>query len=255
MSSAFIIALVIGGIFALLLVGYLSNQHEKNKLERARRRSTLAERQARLASLSDTLPGQYLNVSLKQGLHELELGFIKEFLKEVPDDKKMRAREEALRDRIAEGAAYELANTTVALHSEEQVKEVRFQLESLYAQLRRAHQEGLLPAENARQWLSHLQDQLVNLYLDYFHTAGQNHLQRGLPRQARLVFERAVGLIKRQKNLQPFKERLQGFQALLEKTNRIVMEHDQKASAQASELSESMTGDDEDLWKKKQMYD
>lgn len=255
MSPAFIVALVIGGIVTLLLLGYVNNQHEKNKLERARRRAELAERQMRLASLSDGLPGQYLTAALKQGLHELELHFVQEMLKESSADKKMRAREEVLRTRIAQGSGYELANQSMAVHGEEQVKEIRFQLESLHAQIRRALKEGLLPAENGRQWLQHLQEQLVNLYLDFFHTSGQNHLQRGLPRQARLVFERAVGLIKRQKNLQPFKERLSGFQALLDKTNRIVMEHDQQAASEASALSESMTDEADDIWKKKQVYD
>lgn len=255
MSPAFIVALVIGGVVALLVLGYLSSQHEKNKLERARRRAELAERQMRLASLSDGLPGQYLTAALKQGLHELELHFVQEILKEDSADKKMRAREETLRTRIAQGSGYELANQSMAVHGEEQVKEIRFQLESLHAQMRRALKEGLLPAENGRQWLQHLQEQLVNLHLDFFHTSGQNHLQRGLPRQARLVFERAVGLIKRQKNLQPFKERLSSFQALLEKTNRIVMEHDQQAASEASALSESMTEEADDTWKKKQVYD
>ncbi len=255
MSPAIIVVLVFGGIFALLLLGYASNQREKNKLERARRRSELVERQTRLAGLSDGLPGQYLTIPLKQGLHGLELYFVQEILKDDSENSKMRARGETLRERLAQGTDYQLANPMVSIHAEEQIKEVRFQLESLHAQLRRALQEGLIPAENGRQWLYFLQEQLINLYLDFFHFSGQNHLQRGLPRQARLVFERAVGLIKRQKNLQPFKERLKSFQALLEKTNRIVMEHDQQAASQASELSEQMDADADDLWKKKQVYD
>lgn len=255
MSPAFIVALVIGGIIALLLVGYLNNQHEAKKLERARRRSELTERQTRLAALSDGVAGQYLTVPFKQALHELELAFVQQLLQEEPDNKKARSRGELLRERISQGTSYKLENAVIALHSEEQVKEMRYQLESLHAQVRRGLQEGMLPATNGQQWLYYLQEQLINLYLDFFHTAGQSHLQRGAPRQARLVFERAVGLIKRQKNLQPYKERLNAFQALLEKTDNIVMEHDQSAVSQANELSESMGESDEDLWKKKQMYD
>lgn len=256
MSPAFIIALVVVGVFALILVAYLNNQYERKKLEVARRRSGLAERQTRLASLSDGVPAQYLTPSLKQGLHQLELYFASELLKLDADNAKIRARVEALNERIGQGSAFQLSGDKLVLHSEEQIKEIRFQLESLHAQLKRAVQEGLVPASNGREWLAHLQVQLINLYLDFFHASGQSHLQRGLPRQARLVFERAVGLIKRQKNLQPFTERLQAFEALLEKTNAIVMEHDQQAVSQASELSASMTeSDDDDLWKKKQMYD
>lgn len=255
MSPAIIVALVIGGIVALLLVGYINNQYETKKLERARRRSELSDRQARLGSLSEGIPGQYLTVPFKQALHQLELVFVEKLLKEEPGNLKLKARDELLRERIGLGASYELTNSTVALHSEEQVKEIRFQLESLHAQVRRGLQEGLVAADTGRQWLYFLQEQLINLYLDFFHTTGQSHLQRGVPRQARLVFERAVGLIKRQKNLQPYKQRLDVFQELLEKANDIVMEHDQKAVSQANELSESMGDMEEDVWKKKQMYD
>lgn len=256
MSSAFIVALVVVGIFALIILGYLNNQYEKKKLEQARRRSALVDRQMRLATLSEGLPPQYLTATIKQGLHELELGFINELLKLDDSQIKLQARGEELRERISLGTAYRLPGEKLSLHSEEQVKEIRFQLESLHAQLKRAIQDGAVPVNTGRQWLAHLQEQLINLYLDFFHASGQNHLQRGQARQARLVFERAVGLIKRQKNLQPFTERLQVFDTLLQKTNAIVMAHDQSAASQASELSASMAeAEDDDLWKKKQMYD
>ena len=255
MSPAFIVALVLGGIFALLLIFYLNSQYEKNKLERARRRFELADRQMRLSALSDGLPGQYLTASFKQVLHELELHFALELLKDDAGNKKIQARAEELRERIAQGVAYVVGNSEVKLHTEEQVKEVRFQIESLHTQLRRALEEGLLPVETGRKWLAYLQEQLVTLYLDFFYLSGQNYLQRGLPRQARLMFERAVNLIKKQNNLQPFKERLQTFQSLLEKTTAIVLEHDQQAASQSSELSEIINETEDDIWKKKQLYD
>lgn len=79
MSPAYIVALVVGGVFALLLLGYASNQHEKHKLERARRRSELNERQMRLASLSDGLPGQYLHARLKQGCTNSNCNLFRKF--------------------------------------------------------------------------------------------------------------------------------------------------------------------------------
>lgn len=255
MSPASIVALVIGGIIALLLVGYISNQYEAKKLERARRRSELIDRQARLNSLSEGIPGQYLTAPFKQTLHQLELIFVEKLLKQEPANQQLKARNKLLRERLSLGEGYELSNAVVPLHSEAQVKEIRYQLENLYAQVRRAHQEGLIAADTGRQWLFFLQEQLVNLNLDFFHTAGQSYLQRAMPRQARLLFERAVGLIKRQKNLQPYQQRLDVFQRLLEKTNNIVMELDQNTVSQTNELAESMSDLDEDSWKKKQVYD
>lgn len=256
MSPVFIAGLVLFGIFALLMLGYINSQVEKKKLENARRRSDLIDRQSRLAQLSEGLPGQYLTVPFKQMLHELELVFLRGLLQVEAGDKKSLARAEELKERVNQGAAYAIGNPVVQLHSEEQLKEVRFQLESLHAQLKRAAQEQHLPLATAKQWLAHVQEQLIHLYLDFFHYSGQQQLRRGQPRQARLLFERAVTLVRRQQHVHPYKERLVVFEQLLEKTNAIVMEHNQQAAEQSNELSEAMgnMGDD-DLWKKKQMYD
>lgn len=256
MSPIFITGLVLVGIFALLMLGYINSQLEKSRLEKARRRSELLDRQSRLENLSDVLPGQYLTVPLKQGLHQLELGFVRELLQNEPGDKKMQARAEELDARISQGAAYNIANPVRQPGSDEQLKEVRFQLESLHAQLKRAAQEKNLPLAQAKQWLEHIKQQLIHLYLDFFHQSGQQQLQRGEPRQARLLFERAVTLIRKQQHLEPFKERLVSFEQLLEKTNAIVLAHNQQAVEQSNALSEAMGSmNDDDLWKKKQMYD
>lgn len=256
MSPVFIAGLVLFGIFALLMLGYMNSQMEKNKLEKARRKSELMDRQSRLSGLSEGLPGQYLTVPFKQMLHELELVFIRRMLKDEPANKKLLARAEELNQRVTQGPGYVVINPVLQLHSEEQLKEVRFQLESLYAQLKRAGQEQNVPPATAKQWLNYIQEQLIHLYLDFFHYSGQQQLQRGQPRQARLLFERAVTLIRRQQHVQPYKERLKAFEQLLEKTNSIVLEHNQQSAEQSNELSEAMGNmDDEDLWKKKQMYD
>lgn len=256
MSPIFITGLVLFGIFALLMLGYINSQLEKSRLEKARRRSELIDRQSRLESLSDALPSQYLTVPLKQGLHQLELVFVRELIENEPGDKKMLARAEELNERISQGAAYSIPNPAAQLSSDEQLKEVRFQLESLHAQLKRAAQEKNLPIAQAKQWLEHIKQQLIHLYLDFFQHSGQQQLQRGEPRQSRLLFERAVTLIRKQQNLTPFKERLANFEQLLEKTNAIVMEHNQQAVEQSNALSEAMGSmEEDDLWKKKQMYD
>lgn len=256
MSSLFITGLVLFGIFALLMLGYINNQLEKNRLEKARRCSELLDRQSRLETLSDAIPQAYLTVPFKQALHQLELGFVRGLLQENADNKKMQARAEELKARIEQGDGYVLTNPATPLRNEEQLKEVRFQLESLHAQLKRAVEEQHLPVATAKQWLAHVQAQLVHLYLDYFHDMGQQHVQRGEARQARLLFERAVTLIRKQQQPKPYQERLAVFEQLLEKTTALVVESNQQGASQGSALAEGVgTLEDEDLWKKKQMYD
>lgn len=256
MSPVLIIGLAVGGVVALLVVGYIHNVLERNKLEQARRRSELYDRQLRMEQLSESVPAQFLTVDLKQLLHQLELHFVDELVKEVPKDAKKQARAEELRARLEQGNAYSITNATIKLHSEEQVKEVRFLLESLYAQIKRATEERLVPLDKGRAVLAFIQQQLLVLYLDYFHEMGAQQLQAGQPRQARLNFERAINLIKKQKNIDPYKEKLAIFTSLLEKTGELVLEHNKQAADQDNVLSEavgSLPTDEE--WKKKALYD
>jgi len=255
MSSVTIIVLILGGIVALLMVGYLNSTVEKNKLEKARRRAELSERQQRIEALSESLPRQLLTVSLKQLLHKLELHFVDGILSNDAQNKKMQGRSLLLNERLGMGEQYAIGNPESSMQTEEQVKETRFQLESLQAQLVRAAEEQLITVTQLKPAVSHIQMQLISLYLDYFRASGQRFMQQGQPRQARLAYERAVKLLKRQTAPQ-FTQHLGHFEQLLESANSRVLEHAKTTASQGNELAGAVDSEgSQEEWKKKQLYD
>lgn len=255
MSSVTIVVLILGGIVALLVVGYLNNIVEKNKLEKARKKASFTERQQRIEALSESLPRQFLTVELKQMLHKLELHFVEGILSHDPQNKKIKARAIELHERLEQGSQYVLDNPETSTQAEEQVKEVRFQLESLQTQLVRAAEEQLISTAQLKPTVAHIQLQLINLYLEYFRTSGKRFIQQGQPRQARLAYERAVKLIKRQTAPQ-FTQQLAEFEQMLDSANKLVLEQTHKTAAQGSALAGAVESQEsEEEWKKKQLYD
>ena len=97
---------------------------------------------------------------------------------------------------------------------------------------------------------------LVNVYIDYFSNLGRQLLSQNQPGKARLVFERAVQYLKKQKDINLYQQQLKQFEALLTRANASVLEHTRPNPAQSTELTEGIEQQDqEDGWKKKQIYD
>lgn len=256
MSSTTIVMLIFAGIAALLSIGYINHLLEKTKLDKARRKAEFIDRYRRCANLSSALPGQLMTVELKQLLNRLELHFIDQLRVVERHEPKYKLRAEELRQLIAKADDLPIKNPHVKIITDEQTKDVRFQLESLQAQIIRAAEEKVLTQAQAKQWLSQIKHMLVIVYIEYFNNLGRQQLEQNRPSQARLVFERAVQYLKKQKDLTPYKQQLAQFEALFARANALVLEQTGPKPDQVSELTEGLQQQNQDdEWQKKQIYD
>ena len=98
---------------------------------------------------------------------------------------------------------------------------------------------------------------LVSVYIDYFNAIGNDFLAQKRANQARLVFERAVQFLNKQKNPAPYQQALLEFEALLAQAKSLSVEQTQPNAGQDTELIAAVAQEDEDdaQWKKKQIYD
>jgi len=255
-SSVTIVVLILAGVVALFLIGYLNHALEKNKLDKARRKAELVDRYRRCANLSDSLPGQLMSTDLKQLLNRLELHFIDQLKATDRHEPKYKLRAEELRQLIAKADDLPVRNLPVKIISDEQAKDVRFQLESLQTQIIRAVEEKVIPAAQGKQWLARIKQMLVTVYIEYFNNLGRQFLEQNRPGQARLVFERGVQFLKKQSDISHYKQQLQQFEASLARANALVLEHTRPNPEQSSELTEGLAQQNQDdEWKKKQIYD
>lgn len=256
MSSTTIVMLIFAGIAALFSIGYVNHLLEKTKLDKARRKAELVDRHRRCANLSSSLPGQLMTADLKQLLNRLELHVIEQLKVIDRHEPKYKLRADDLRQLMAKAGDLSVTNPHVKIISDEQTKDVRFQLESLQAQIVRAVEEKVLSNAQGKQWLAQIRHMLVIVYIEYFNNIGRQQLEQNRASQARLVFERAVQYLKKQKDPTPYKQQLTQFKALFERANVLVLEQTGPQPDQASELTEglAMQSQEED-WKKKHIYD
>ncbi|BAN49063.1 hypothetical protein [Metapseudomonas resinovorans] len=256
MSPLVITLLIVVGIVILIVIGYVNHMVENSKLEKARLKADLSDRLRRCADLSETLPGQMVSPGLKLLLARLQLQFGERLLQVDKHDAALKTRLEQLRSLVAQGESIPVANPPQKILSEAKAKEIRFQLESLHGQVTRAAQDGQLPANEAKSWVKEIRDMLVQLHVEFFTNLGLQALQENQPRQSRLAFERGVQYLQKQPDPARYQAHLQQLKAQLARANALVLENGQPSIDEPSELTEGLKSlDDEDLWKKKNIYD
>ncbi|WP_028239119.1 hypothetical protein [Stutzerimonas azotifigens] len=256
MSPILITGLVLGGLFLLVAIGYINHIVERNRLEKARLRADLNDRIRRCANLSGSLPGQMMSPPLKQALTRLELQLAERLQSLDRQDAKLRQRIADLQAELAKGDGAEMRNPPQPIMSEARAKEVRFMLEDLSAQITHAAKQGLMDQNEAKRWMRECQRLSVMLHIELFGNVGKAALEQGQPRQARLAFERAVQFIRKQPDPAPFQAQLKRLEAQLAHTNALVLEQGAPQADEPSALTDGLKEfDDEDIWKKKNIYE
>ncbi|WP_077523051.1 hypothetical protein [Metapseudomonas resinovorans] len=256
MSPLVITLLIVVGIVILIVIGYVNHMVENSKLEKARLKADLSDRIRRCADLSETLPGQMVSPDLKLLLTRLQLQLSERLLQVDKGDNALKARIEQLRALVGQGESIPVNNPPQKILTEAKAKEIRFQLESLHGQITRAAQDGQLPANEAKSRVRDIRDMLVQLHVEFFTNLGLQALQENQPRQARLAFERGVQYLQKQPDPARYQDRLQQMKAQLARANALVLENAQPSADEPSELTEGLKSlDDEDIWKKKNIYD
>ncbi len=256
MSPLVITLLIVVGIVILIVIGYINHVVENSKLDKARRKADLGDRIRRCADLSETLPGQMVSPALKLLLTRLQLQLGERLQQVDKSDKDLKVRLDQLRSLAGQGESIPVANPPQKIQTEAKAKEIRFQLETLHGQVSRAAQDGLLPAAEAKNWARDIRDMLVQLHVEFFTNLGLQAVQENQPRQARLAFERGVQYLQKQPEPARYQNPLQQLKAQLARANALVLENAQPTANEPSELTEGLKSlDDDDIWKKKNIYD
>ncbi|MFR0688068.1 hypothetical protein ACLUTX_01615 [Enterobacterales bacterium AE_CKDN230030158-1A_HGKHYDSX7] len=256
MSPIVITVLVLVGIALLVAIGYINHLVENRKLEQARLKADLADRCRRCADLSESLPGQFMSPALKLLLSGFELTLSERLLAVDKQNATLKQRLEELRALVAKGEAIPVKNAPQPILTEAKAKDVRFLFEALHAQLTRCAQDNMLPRAEAQKWVKETRHLLTLLHIEFFGNLGQQALQQGQPRQARLAFERGVQYLQKQPEIGRYQAQLKQMEAQLAHANALVLETSQPAVDEQSELGDGLKAlDEDDIWKKKNLYD
>ena len=255
MSPVLIAGLVLAGLFMLILIGFINQVVEKNKLEKARARAELNSRMRRCADLSDSFPGQMMTPALKLMLTRLELHVGERLLALDKKNQTLAARLEVLRTAEAMGDAIPVTNAPVKILVEAQAKAVRLLLEDLHAQVVWANKQGQMDTVAARRWVADVQRMMVMLHIEYFSNLGKQALQQGNAHKARLAFERGIQHVRKQPDKASFQSQLQQLEAHFAHASQLEQTQHKPRLDETSELAEGLKDlESEDDWKKNNIY-
>ncbi|MBF0676533.1 hypothetical protein [Pseudomonas sp.] len=255
MSTLMITALVLGALFIIIILVYVSQQVEYRKLEKARRKAELTERIRRCADLSEILPGQMMTPALKLMMSLVELKLSLRLQPMDPDNQALSERIEELEILIGQGDSITVRNPPQQILNENKAKEVRFLLEGLHGMISRAAKENLLSISEARHWVGEVRHMLVQLHIDFFTNIGVQLLQHDKPRQARLAFERAVQFLRKQTDQDRYRTELRTLAQHLAHASDLALEREPTVE-KPDELTVGLSQEEiDDPWKKKQVYD
>nr|WP_279577206.1 hypothetical protein [Pseudomonas sp. LA21] len=248
--------MVLVGIALVIAIGYINHSVENRKLERARQKADLLDRSRRCSDISESMPGQFMSPALKLLLGRIELALGERLLAVDKQNTQIKERIAELRPLIAQGESIPVRNAPQPIVTEAKAKDVRFLFEALHAQITRCAQDGLLPRNEAQQWVKEIRHLLTLLHIEFFGNLGQQALQQGQPGQARLAFERGVQYLHKQQDAGRYQAQLQQLENQLARANAMVLENAQPVADENSALNEGLKAlDDDDLWKKKNLYD
>jgi len=247
--------LIVAGITLLIVIGYLNNVVENNKVERARNKMELTERLKRCETLNETFPSQLLSPALKLLMTRLELNVNQRLLAVERKSPRLQARIAELEALIGKGEAIPVNNPPAPILTEAKAKDVRFLLEILHNQVVRATAEGFLQNAEGKQWVKEVHHILVLLHIEFFNNLGQRALQKQQPGQARLAFERGVQYLSKQAEPKLYEEQRLYLEKLLARADAQVLDQMEPTDDSENQLTEGLKTDDEETWKKKAMYD
>ncbi|MDF3936053.1 hypothetical protein [Pseudomonas citronellolis] len=255
MSPLVITALVVAGIVILIAIVFINQQLENRKLEKAREKADLQDRFRRCGAIAESLPGQFISADLKLLLSRFELGLGERLLK-LEKTPQVAERVAELRQLVGQGSAIPVRNAPQLILTEAKAKEVRFLFEGLHAQITRFAQDGELPRNDAQRWLKEIRHLLTQLHIEFFTNIGQQALQQGQARQARLAFERGVQYLQKQPDLGRYQAQLQQMEQQLNRANALVLETSAPSPEEHTELTDGLSAlETDDIWKKKNLYD
>lgn len=261
MSPTLIAGLLLAGFFLLVVIAYINNIVENNKLKIGRQRAALVELIRRCSILAVSLPDQIMTPKLRKTLVAMELHWAEQLLRTHKSDDKLRERIERLH---AEGGVIEHqeprhSNVSIRnIRSEAQFQEIRYSLEDFYSLVSTAGQSSILSNVEVRYWHQETRRLLSQMYVDYLNNMADQAMQRGQLARARQLCEQAVKYLTKKLEFPDRQVRMDLFGKKLEQLARLAAEQQAKRVSESSPLNTLAEEEDRELggdWHKKNFYE
>jgi hypothetical protein len=246
-------------IISLMVIGMLIAQgRHKSMAAKKELLQNLLNQQRKLNNLLRGMPVSFLSPELRDFIYQALLQNIKAQIPLTPDKAKLLeedfqelAQERArIRKKPPSAVAPRLSSEETNLH--------RQTLKSLFLFIKRNYDSGRLNKSDADKLLSQVEYKLVETALDYFKSRADLAMNSKHYREARVAYQKAIDTIATSRQASLFKQEEIELRTRLQQIIDAWRE-DRKSqtSGQAEKLAAEMEGliDEQDSWKKKNVYD
>ncbi len=259
-SNSTVFAIIGVAIIAAMLVAMLVVQtRHRNQAATRERLQQLNTQYRRINSILRNLPPAYLSVEVRDFLYRMLIQNLKTQSGLSPEQKKMLGSEieQLTQEREQVRKHPPRGDGTISLDGEE-TKRNRQILKTLHGYVKQHFEAGHLSRLDAEKMLMQLELKLVETALDYFKGRGVDARKHQRYREARVAVQKAIDTITTSRHGQQFKQEEIELRTLLDTIITGWRQHRvEQSSGQSQKLAEEMENmiEDEDSWKKKNVYD
>ena len=238
---------------------YFAQMRERARIERVRKISNLAERYRRLQSLLSDLPPQYLSNDLRVMVAERSVETLKELIP-LKRDAQLAEQLKADQEQLTQLRNSNTKFPPKPIRDENEAKEVRKLLQTLYKFVQGQHKRRLLDATTAKKHLEQITFFACQSRADVLVARAEAANKGGKPRVAIHNYHTAIAAYKPVMNhpaavnvIAGYKQRITALDQIADAQNKRVKEQAQ-AKLEANKEWDTFLKDD-DTWKKKNQYD
>lgn len=265
MSSVTVITGIIVILAVLVCYAFVA-QTIQNKRERRKRLLAALKSQSRnFKFILDGCPDGFLTKDLKLVVLRSLIEVSEKLSREEPKEPQFGNDLKHYTERLAEAQREEPNPQRVAIENPQQIKEAKMSLEELHRFIFNLEGQNRVTRNQGDAYRNQIKQLVLQITVDGYFISGQSAKQAGKTKLALHYFDLAFKLLAREDKYGLFKNKSQQLQSLTEELKAQLSEEEGEAALSSEELKaqSELTGEwdkfsgesDEDLWKKKQVYD
>ncbi len=264
MSTASIIVIIVILLGALVSYAFVQQTVQTKRDQRIRLTSALKSRSRSFKFMLSGFPEGFLTKELKI-LVQRSLADVSEQLSKLdPNDPAHLQDLQIVNSQMSETQRQPPTSTPPTLDNPQQIKDVRACLEELHKYVYKLEAKQTIPRNQAQVFSNQIKALSLQVAVDGHVLNGNQARQAGKTKLAIHYFDLAQNLILRESKSDVMKKRLDQIKAIVEKLKERLSDEEQATpiSAEEQDQAEEVQGewdkfssDQEDIWKKKNVYD
>lgn len=263
MSSVAVIVTIVVLLALLVCYAFISQTLANKREQRDRLVNALSLKARNFKFMLSGFPQGFLPPELTMLVQKSLLEIFNQLADLEPENDQHKVELQGLSQQMNDARRQPSRQTNVRLENPQQISEVKACLEELHKYVFQLEEKGRIPRASADAHRASIRELVVNITVDSYHIAGKQALDKEKPRLALHNLQLAMKLMERERSAGNFDQRIADLQQQCATLRNQIAEEDAEAAGPALEpedqadLDEQWNefGGNDNLWKKKQVYD